>query len=154
MSSDTSNLDKLAAQCAQQVVKRLVDEDKEKGKKRTDSKEIKKAANAVDNTVTKALGVLQENGVYACFLYLLAKEGENGKVVVKEMLQLLESLGFDWDAPKKNDGAINTSPEKVLPHIAAKVTVKLERLLLAKETLEQMLIYARYGAKARSGRGE
>jgi len=29
------------------------------------------------------------------------------------------------------------------------VTGSLERLLLAKETLEQMLIYARYGAKAR-----
>jgi hypothetical protein len=37
----------------------------------------------------------------------------------------------------------------VLGHISEKVTVDLERLLLAKETLEQMLIYARYGAKAR-----
>ena len=39
--------------------------------------------------------------------------------------------------------------EEVLRHISDKVTVHLERLLLAKETLEQMLIYARYGAKAR-----
>ncbi|WP_299645329.1 hypothetical protein, partial [uncultured Chloroflexus sp.] len=96
-----------------------------------------------DNTVTKALGVLQENGVYACFLYLLAKEKENGSVVVDEMLNLLAGLGFDWTKPANNN------PETVLSHISGKVTVDLERLLLAKETLEQMLIYARYGAKAR-----
>ena len=34
-------------------------------------------------------------------------------------------------------------------NISEKVTIDLERLLLVKETLEQMLIYARYGAKAR-----
>jgi len=36
-----------------------------------------------------------------------------------------------------------------LKYITDKVTTDLERLLLAKEVLEQMLIYARYGAKAR-----
>lgn len=97
----------------------------------------------IDNTVTKALGVLQENGVYACFLYLLAKEKENGSVIIDEMLNLLAGLGFGWDKPA------DASPENVLSHISSKVTIDLERLLLAKETLEQMLIYARYGAKAR-----
>ncbi len=40
--------------------------------------------------------------------------------------------------------------EAMLAYLAEKVTgdPSLERLLLAKETLEQMLIYARYGAKA------
>ncbi|GAB4533703.1 MAG: hypothetical protein Kow0063_15980 [Anaerolineae bacterium] len=128
MSNSThSNLDRLAAKHAQEIIKKTA------GKKASD----------VDNTVTKALGVLQENGVYACFLYLLAKEKENGGVVVEEMLSLLDGLGFGWGKP--ND----SSAEKVLSHISDKVTVDLERLLLAKETLEQMLIYARYGAKAR-----
>ena len=138
------NLDRLAAQRAQQIIERLIDRDKDNNK-RTDSEEIKKVASAVDNTVTKTLGVLQENGVYACFLYLLAKEGENGNVVVEEMLNLLDGLGFGWGKPENN------SPEKVLNYITEKVTdtEHLERLLLAKETLEQMLIYARYGAKAR-----
>ena len=36
-----------------------------------------------------------------------------------------------------------------MKYISNPVTTNLERLLLAKETLEQMLIYARYGAKAR-----
>ena len=126
------NLDRLAAEHAQEIIKRTAD----------------KKASDVDNTVTKALGVLQENGVYACFLYLLAKEKENRTVVVKEMLKLLEGLNFGWQAPKSN-GEINTKPEAVLPFISDTVTENLERLLLAKETLEQMLIYARYGAKAR-----
>ena len=128
MSNITSpNLDRLAAQHAQAIISRTTD----------------KKASEVDNTVTKALGVLQENGVYACFLYLRAKEGENGAVVVEEMLDLLDGLGFGWGKPTEN------SLKEVLSYISEKVTVDLERLLLAKETLEQMLIYARYGAKAR-----
>jgi len=109
---------------------------------------IRATGSDVDNILTKALGVLQENGVYACFLYLLAKEKENRDVVIEQMLNLLESLKFGWAAPK-NNGDIDTTPEIVLSHISDKVTMDLERLLLAKETLEQMLIYARYGAKAR-----
>ena len=128
MSNSTqSNLDRLAAQHAQEIIRCTSD----------------KKPSEVDNTVTKALGVLQENGVYACFLYLLAKEEKNGKVVVDEMLKLLDGLGFDWGKPRNND------VEEILQHITNNVTVGLERLLLAKETLEQMLIYARYGAKAR-----
>jgi len=121
------NLDRLAAQHAQEIIRRTQD----------------KKANEVDNTITKTLGVLQENGIYACFLYLLAKEGDNGRVVVDEMLSLLEGLGFGWNKPSNDD------VEEILKHITEKVTMDLERLLLAKETLEQMLIYARYGAKAR-----
>lgn len=134
MSNQTqTNLDRLAAEHAQVIIKCTKD----------------KKASEVDNTITKALGVLQENGVYACFLYLLSKEKENGSVVVVEMLNLLDSLGFDWQTPK-NSGKIDTTAEVVLSFLSDTVTVDLERLLLAKETLEQMLIYARYGAKARS----
>ncbi|NJK67868.1 MAG: hypothetical protein HC789_12810 [Microcoleus sp. CSU_2_2] len=127
MSNAVTNLDRLAAKHAQEVIKNTENE------KPSD----------VENTVTKALGVLQENGVYACFLYLLAKEKKNGKAVVQEMLKLLESLGFGWVSPSSDN------PQIILSHITDKVTINLERLLLTKETLEQMLIYARYGAKAR-----
>jgi len=127
------NLDRLAAKYAQEII-RLTKE---------------KKASEVDNTVTKTLGVLQENGVYACFLYLLAKEKDNGRIVVDEMLNLLDGLGFGWGKPS------GTGVEQILQYILDKVSggseqTGLERLLLAKETLEQMLIYARYGAKARS----
>ena len=123
------NLDRLAAQHAQAIIRRTNE---------------KKAAE-IDNTVTKTLGVLQENGIYACFLYLKAKEKENGDVVADEMLNLLDGLGFGWEKPRSK------AADDVLCHITEKVTDTnhLERLLLTKEILEQMLIYARYGAKAR-----
>ncbi|NCC35656.1 MAG: hypothetical protein EOM24_27135 [Chloroflexia bacterium] len=117
-----NNLDRLAAKYAQAVVA--------------------SGDTNIETTVTKALGVLQENGVYACFLYVLAKENANGKTLVCEMLNLLNELGFAWDK------AADASPATILQHISETVTSDLERLLLAKETLEQMLIYARYGAKA------
>lgn len=130
--TDQLNLDRLAAHHAQEIICR--------------TKNIKPGE--VDNTVTKALGVLQENGIYASFLYLLAKEKENGIPVVEEMLNLLKSLPFGWGKPDPS------APEEILKHVSEKVTADLERLLLAKETLEQMLIYARYGAKARSSQGD
>ncbi len=123
-----NNLDRLAARHAQRLIE-LTREQK---------------AGDVDNTITRTLGVLQENGVYACFLYLLAKEKDIGMVVVTEMLALLDGLGFGWCQPADNQA------QTVLQHINATVTADLERLLLAREILEQMLIYARYGAKARA----
>ena len=118
------NLYYLAAKYAQEIIIHVREPDK------------------VENTITKALGVLQENGIYACFLYLLAREKDNGPIVVKEMLKLLGEIFDEW----KYSGDISSN--EVLSHISDKVTQNLERLLLAKETLEQMLIYARYGAKA------
>ncbi len=100
---------------------------------------IKAASKDAENTVTRALGVLQENGVYACFLYLLASGKEDGQIIKDKMLELLgeDQLGL----PKQEN-------DDVLNYIAEKITADLPRLLLAKEALEQMLIYARYGAKA------
>jgi len=127
MTNTTSiNLDYLAAKYAQTIIQKTQD------KKPSD----------VENTMTKALGVLQEDGVYACFLYLLAREKENGAVVVDEMLNLLSSLPFGWQKPTKNS--------EILPFISEQVTKDLD---LAREVLEQMLIYARYGAKARDKGG-
>jgi len=114
-----NNLDYLAAKHAQALIK---------------------AASDAENTVTKALGVLQENGVYACFLYLLAnKKKDETAPIIQAMLDLLgeDQLGLPG---RENDDVLN--------YIAEKITIDLPTLLLAKEALEQMLIYARYGAKA------
>ncbi|NJM66634.1 MAG: hypothetical protein HC851_13715 [Acaryochloris sp. RU_4_1] len=141
--SAVTNLDRLAAQHAQAVI--------------ADTKDRK--SSDVENTVTKALGVLQEDGVYACFLYLLAKEQASkedkkknkksaGEILVKYMLDLLDSLKIGWDKPSSEKA------EDILSHLTQNnkrenERISLEQLLLTKETLEQMLIYARYGAKAR-----
>jgi hypothetical protein len=54
MNNSQPNLDRLAAERAQEIIRRTND----------------KKAGDVDNAITKSLGVLQENGIYACFLYL------------------------------------------------------------------------------------
>ena len=113
------NLDYLAAKHAQSVVDSGADE----------------------NLITKALGVLQENGVYACFLYLLAN---NGKSMVDEMLNLFKESALGFDAPPESG-----ENAEILKYVADYITADLPRLLLAREALEQMLTYARYGAKAK-----
>lgn len=125
-----NNLDYLAARHAQQLIQAT------QGSQSSE----------VDNTVTRALGVLQENGVYACFLYLLAGEKEIGRAVVKELLALLDTLGFPGRPA-------NVSGEETLRYVAKEVAGELHRLLLAREALERMLIYARYGARARDAQG-
>lgn len=110
------NLDYLAAQYAQKVIESLNDPKK------------------AEISLTKALGVLQENGVYACFLYLRARE-DNGDKIIAQMRNLLKALG------------LKDKPQDDLEY-ARQLTTHLPNLLLAKEALEQMLIYARYGAKA------
>jgi len=119
------NLDYLAARHAQELVKNIPGDAKD-----------------AENTFTKTLGVLQENGVYACFLYLYARE-KKGAAIADEMLTLLRALDF----PALPQGS--SGKEDVLKYVAEQVAGNLHSLLLAKEALEQMLIYARYGAKAR-----
>jgi len=136
------HLDRLAAEHAQEVI--------DNTRFSVDGKPV--TGGEVDNVVTKALGVLQENGVYACMLYLLSrtqkKEQKIAEVITDEMLNLLAGLGFEgWEKPAIPNP--KRRAEIILKHISGRVTKDLERLLLAKETLEQMLIYARYGAKAR-----
>lgn len=112
-----NNLDYLAAKHAQKIVEALQSDPKK-----------------AENAITKTLGVLQENGVYACFLYLRAREDNGGKIIA-QMRALLDALG------------IRNSSQDDLEY-AKQLTQVLPTLLLAKEALEQMLIYARYGAKA------
>ena len=114
------NLEYLAARHAQLIVK---------DPQATKPKEL-------ENVITNTLGVLQENGVYACFLYLLARENDASQRIIEQMRALLAALGI-----------VNAPADHHLKY-ARDLTENLPTLLLAKEALEQLLIYARYGAKA------
>lgn len=137
------NLDRLAAQCAQAIIAQAVPTT-------GDNSQISKVAKETDNTVTKTLGVLQENGLYACALFLTSRsdrEKDRAKIVLDELLNLLVGLEFGWEKPNVHSSAA------VLEFMSGTITENLERLLLSKEVCEQALIYARYGAKARSNEG-
>lgn len=134
------NLDLLAANAANGIVDALVTEE---GKQKVDQ------AKSLDNVATKALGVFQENGVYAGVLFLLStsQDGAMARHIAGALTDLTGRLGFGWMVQDK-------TPRAMLPYYSQTVCAGLDRLLLVKGLFEQTLIYVRYGAKARQQEGK
>ncbi len=125
------NLDWLAASTAQTIV----------GEKRD-----KTQAEKLENMATKALGVVQENGVYAGMLFLYSRKEDEANEIRGQLLKMLaaEELTPLNLAQQDKDQAWSA----VSKHLIGKVTNDLDTLLLVKDLYEQTLIYVRYGAKA------
>ena len=74
------NLDIYAARSAQEII----------------AKTNEKTSKEVENLITKTLGVLQENGVYACllFLYSCSDRGDNdiGGIIRINLISILEYI--------------------------------------------------------------
>lgn len=112
--------------------------------------EIRKAdkfnANKAETFITKALGVLQEQGLYAFGLFCESRGSAEkaGADKLKEIaLELLKSLNLI----KNNDLLKEIRKENGLAS-------RLDDLMLAIHVLEKSLIYARYHAKAFSESSE
>ncbi len=107
----------------------------------------RQGASDVENLITKALGVLQENGVYAALLYLYSRSNATEKPVAEPTRVRLLSLLTELSLPAldRNDA------RSALKFLTDNVCNDLDRLLLVKQLWEQTLIYTRYGAKAREG---
>lgn len=113
-----------------------------------------------ENLITKSLGILQEDGVYACFLYLAsqvkperdkAKESNASKAaraLANKAAEFLanDSLGL---LPPNASGDYQQAMREIRK--PGGLADNLDDLLLAKRLLEQTLIYARYHAKALEG---
>lgn len=144
------NLDQLAAQTAQTIVDRASN------------------ADALDILATKTLGVLQENGVYACVLFLDSRTSAGEKELAGQIRDRLHEL-LDAalgpiqhnDEPRSAQQAgssrarqernsARTANDALRGRIADHVANDLDTLLLVKQLWEQTLIYVRYGAKAKS----
>lgn len=99
--------------------------------------------NDKENTLTKALGVLAENGIYAMSVFLLScHKPEYGKKVLGTLVQL-------WSDPRMGlITAGNRQPRDMLVTIRSEITTNLASLILAKKMTEQSLTFARYHAKA------
>lgn len=125
-----TNLDQLAALYAQEMVK--------KGKPVT----------VLERLVTKTLGVLQAQGVYAMILYLLSRSGEEEKIapiISNECYALIKEL------PEFSGISVPSDKKKILEFYSSNdILGKIDTLLLIRDLYEQTLIYARYGAKAAS----
>jgi hypothetical protein len=97
-----------------------------------------------ENTITKALGVLSENGLYAMCVFLLScnKKEYGTEILTKHLRGLWQEDGIEIIARD-----LDSDPARIL-HAVQKVSEELPRLILARKVTEQALIFARYHAKA------
>lgn len=117
------NLDQLAARYAQKIV--------------ADGQD------GLENLITKTLGVLQEQGVYAGLLFLFSRTS-NEKHMADKIRPHLYNLLKQLPVFANNE----ITDKNALQFFTETVCDDLDTLLLVKELFEQTLIYARYGAKA------
>lgn len=95
-----------------------------------------------ENVITKALGVLIENGLYAMSVYLLSC---NKKVYGRNVLVCLKDL---WQHQHVHlIDQVGDEPDAILTAVR-KITEDLPQLVLARKITEQALVFARYHAKA------
>lgn len=95
----------------------------------------------LENLVTSALAVLEEQGVYALFLLLEAQTGKN-KEIAKGICDKL--FAFLKKTPQQasllsDDADVFTSLQQMAKD--------LDKLLLARDLARQTLVYARYHAR-------
>lgn len=97
-----------------------------------------------ENHITKSLGILQEDGVYAFFLFQISRSEREreGAIMLKDLAtSLFRSAGIKGFQEQSD----------TLKAVRDELANDLDQLLLAKRLLEQSLIYARYHAKALEG---
>ncbi len=105
----------------------------------------------LERLVTKALGVLQSQGVYALMLFLFSRKSDEGKIAPfmrKALYNVLLSLPHFKDDEELKDFTGNSTAEDVLKWYSDKIVEDLDTLLLVRDLYEQTLIYARFHAKA------
>jgi len=110
---DHNNLDYISAEYGQEIPK------------------IKKD----DTAIQKALGVLQEDGLFAFVLFIEYKKDKIYDRIQKETTSLLNDIG------------LNPNKENLRKNIQ-EITRNIDDMFLAKDLIEKTLVYARYHAKA------
>ena len=148
--STVKTLDYLAAKTAREIVEAT-------------QSPIGADAKDLENLITKALGVLQSQGVYALYLYLYSQSGKDKPIkqaaahVVAQIWNALEEEPVHHLGILANQKRMNSWQEalrekqNVLSQIVDRLTTDLDTLLLVRDLYEQTLIYARYHAKALGG---
>jgi hypothetical protein len=140
------NLDQKAAQYAQHIVDRA-----------KVIPNVKKPIDTLERLVTKTLGVLQEQGVYAALLFLYSRTSDEAKIATAirgPLFRLLQDREAKHAIPifqNKNVPADDADAKTALAFYSQEVCENLDTLLLVRDLYEQTLIYARYGAKAAGG---
>lgn len=108
------------------------------------TKDDKVDKSKVENHLQKSLGVLQEDGVFAFFIYQGAKGKEAGEALTDQATELLKKVNAIKD--RTYDGDMTKKLEEIRK--ALNEEDRLDRLILAKKILSRSLTYAWYHARA------
>lgn len=101
-----------------------------------------------ENSITKALGVLEEQGVYALFLYLQATKKEWDQTMSNKLKSFLE------ENPTTQNALLDPTTKSTDLFSALHTLARdLDKLLFARDLLHRALVYARYHAKAAQVKG-
>jgi len=122
MSNSPTNLDYVAAKTSQEICIEASKKDE------------------LENLATKSLGILNEDGVYALFLYLLSKDESDEKLMCQKLISSLKEV--------KIEVQISDKPDETLKLLKDALLTNLENLMLARQLFERTLTYVRYHAKA------
>lgn len=101
----------------------------------------------VENHLQKSLGVLQEDGVFAFFVYQAAKGKEAREPLIDQSVKLLKEVNIMKDVAL--EGNMTQKLEQIRE--ALNKEDRLDRLILAKKVLGRSLTYAWYHARALPG---
>lgn len=92
----------------------------------------------LENLITSALAVLEEQGIYALFLFLKTRGGSGAENVNQKIYEFLKVT--PQQAPLlSGDADVFTSLQQM--------ATDLDKLLLSRDLIRQTLVYARYHAR-------
>jgi hypothetical protein len=92
----------------------------------------------LENLVTSAFAVLEEQGIYALFLFLKARGGTLAENVSQKLHEFLKKTPQQDHLLSGNTDVFTSLQE---------IADDLDRLLLARDLVRQALVYARYHAR-------
>jgi hypothetical protein len=102
-------------------------------------------AEKFEKEITKALGILMEDGLFAYAIWLESRRKKEDDVyseIINKSKKLLENVNLI------NSNNTENVDNMDLRDIMLEISGELQKTILAKQLLERMLIYARYRAKA------
>jgi len=107
-------------------------------------------AEKLENAANKALGILQENGIYAMLLFLYRENDQEYQAIRTNLARLLTTediaiLPAD-QLPIEKDGPVK---DIFIQAIFDNVLSDLSKTVFAKELIQQTLIYARHAARTK-----
>lgn len=101
-----------------------------------------KPSKELESLVTSALAVLEEQGVYALFLFLKAQTGKT-----RQLAEDIHDKLFTFLRKTPQQAPLLPDNDDIFASLQ-QIAQDLDKLLLARDLVRQTLVYARYHARA------